>query len=139
MLGFAFTPVLADVLAIWQLYGLSTTTRTDDTTYGTHSNSERRIHGAEYAQYGSVTIFDSGGINTINYSGMPYDQRIDLRPAMFSNVGGGIGNLSISHGVLIENAMGGDGNDVLIGNGADNRLEGVRATTGWRVQPAPTP
>ena len=35
----AVTPMPADILAMQQLYGLSTTTRTGDTTYGYHSNA----------------------------------------------------------------------------------------------------
>ncbi len=33
--------------------------------------------------------------------------------------------------VLIENAVGGGGNDILVGNAAGNRLQGGAATTTW--------
>lgn len=42
----------------------------------------------------------------------------------FSNVGGLIMNVSIAKNVTIENAIGGSGNDILIGNNADNVLNG---------------
>ena len=39
-------------------------------------------------------------------------------------MGGLTGNVSIAHGVVIENAIGGRGDDVIIGNDADNILKG---------------
>ena len=53
-----------------------------------------------------------------------YDQRLDLRPEGISDVYGLTGNLVIARDVLIENAIAGTGDDVVIGNEAMNRLEG---------------
>jgi Ca2+-binding RTX toxin-like protein len=122
--GFAVTPMVADVLAMQQMYGLSTTTRAGNTTYGFNSNAGESIYDA--AQMGALvyTIFDSGGNDTLDYSGYTFDQLINLNPGTFSNVGTGIGNVSIAFGTVIENAIGGSGNDQIIGNDVANHLTG---------------
>jgi Ca2+-binding RTX toxin-like protein len=126
--GFTFnyvlTPQIADILAISSLYGLSTTTRTGDTTYGFGSNAGRSVFDANQFPTGAYTIFDSGGIDTLNYSGFSDNQVINLDPGSYSNVGNNVGNVSIALGTIIENAIGGSGNDQLTGNDAGNRLEG---------------
>ena len=119
----AVTPMTADIVAALNLYGLSTTTRTGDTVYGDHSNAGGIYDAAAYPDV-AYTIFDSGGNDTINYSLSGANQRIDLNPESFSNVNGYVGNLSIARGVVIENAIGGSGNDTLIGNDANNILTG---------------
>ena len=118
------TPMVADIIAISQMYGLSTTTRTGDTTYGFHSTAGQPWFDA--TQFGNVayTIYDSGGIDTLDYSGFTLNQVINLNPETFSNVGANIGNVSIARGVVIENAIGGWGDDTLIGNSANNVLDG---------------
>jgi Ca2+-binding RTX toxin-like protein len=123
--NFVSSPMDADILAVAALYGLSTTTRTGDTTYGFHSNAARDTFDA--TQGGgpfSYTIFDSGGTDTLDYSGYAAAQLINLNWETFSNVGGLVGNVSIARGTVIENAIGGIGNDTLIGNAADNILDG---------------
>ena len=118
------SPQLADIIAMGNLYGLSTTTRTGDTTYGFNNNSGRDVYSANLNPNVSYTIFDSGGVDTLNYSGFATNQRINLNAEAFSNVGSGVGNVSIARGVVIENAIGGSGNDTLIGNAAGNVLTG---------------
>ncbi len=128
---FAISPMQGDIVALQQAYGVATTTRTGDTIYGFGNNSGREIYGIGDAVRSSnstllaFTIVDHGGNDTVNYSIFTTDQRIDLNPETFSNVGGSIGNMSIARGTIIENAVGGTGNDVLIGNAVANRL------TGW--------
>ncbi|WP_310468727.1 M10 family metallopeptidase C-terminal domain-containing protein, partial [Sphingomonas sp.] len=114
----ALTPMSADILAMAQLYGLSTTTRTGDTSYGFSNNTDRYIYGSTLNA--AVTIFDNGGIDTLDYSGSNADQLINLNPETYSNVGIGVGNLTIARGVVIENASSGGANDRLIGNSANN-------------------
>jgi len=128
-LGFSFgyvnTPMLADIRAMATLYGLSTTTRAGDTMYGFNNNSGRSEYGAAVGSpLVDYTIFDTGGFDTLNYSGFSSNQTINLNPETFSNVGGGIGNVSIAFNTIIENALGGNGNDILIGNAVDNTLNG---------------
>lgn len=116
--GFTFnyivTPMLADIVAITSLYGRSTTTRTGDTVYGTDWN----------IQMGALTLFDSGGLDTIDVSALAGNQTINLNPGTFSSVLGETGNVAIALGVVIENARTGAGADTLIGNAAANMLHG---------------
>ncbi|HKN41256.1 MAG TPA: M10 family metallopeptidase C-terminal domain-containing protein, partial [Sphingomicrobium sp.] len=122
--NYAVTPMLADVVAMQELYGLSTTTRTGDTTYGFNSNADRDIYKANLYPGVAYTIFDSGGSDTLDFSGFNANQLINLNPETFSNIGGSVGNVSIARGVVIENAIGGSGNDTIIGNAANNVLTG---------------
>jgi Ca2+-binding RTX toxin-like protein len=118
------TPMLADIVAMQTLYGLSTTTRTGDTTYGFNSNAGRAQFDASQYVNVAYTVFDSGGTDTLDYSGFNQNQRIDLNAETFSNVGGLTGNVSIARGVTIENAIGGSGGDTIIGNAVNNMLRG---------------
>ncbi|MFN4020963.1 MAG: M10 family metallopeptidase C-terminal domain-containing protein, partial [Erythrobacter sp.] len=128
---FAISPMQGDIVALQQAYGVATTTRTGDTVYGVGNNSGREIYGTSNAVRNSngnllaFTIVDHGGNDTLDYSVFTANQRIDLNPDTFSNVGGSIGNMSIARGTIIENALGGTGNDVLIGNDVANRLSGL--------------
>jgi len=121
---FAVTPMMADIVAMQTLYGLSTTTRAGNTTYGFNSNAGRAVFDATQFSDVAYTIVDSGGIDTLDYSGFSANQTINLNPETFSNVGSNIGNVSIARGTIIENAIGGSGNDTLIGNDAANWLQG---------------
>ena len=122
--AFAVTPMIADIRAIGTLYGLSTITRTGDTTYGFNNNSGRAVFNASLGTITAYTIYDSSGIDTLNYSGFFDNQNISLVQESFSNVGAGIGNVSIGFGTVIENLLSGSGNDTLTGNSADNLING---------------
>ncbi|WP_310467735.1 M10 family metallopeptidase C-terminal domain-containing protein, partial [Sphingomonas sp.] len=128
----ALTPMMADIVAIQSLYGAATTTRTGNTTYGFNSTANRSIFNA--TQNGALTnafayvVVDNGGSDTLDYSGYANNQLIDLNPETFSNVGNGVGNVSIARGTIIENAIGGSGNDTLVGNAANNVLNGGGGT-----------
>jgi hypothetical protein len=122
---FAVSPMIADGIATTNLYGTATTTRTGNTSYGFTNNSGREIYKAVVGQTAlSYTIVDHGGVDTLDYSQYTANQRIDLNAETFSNVGGRTGNVSIARGTVIENATTGSGSDVLIGNTADNILDG---------------
>ncbi|QIK79187.1 matrixin family metalloprotease [Sphingomonas piscis] len=126
---YVVTPMVADVMGMATLYGLSTTTRTGNTVYGIANSAygtmaDRQVYDAARFPNVAVTVFDSGGTDTLNYASFSSSQRIDLNPEAFSNVAGLTGNLSIARGVTIENAIGGSGGDSLIGNGAGNLLVG---------------
>lgn len=118
------TPMNGDIVAMTDLYGLSTTTRTGNTTYGFNSNSDRDIHDATLFTDAAYTIVDSGGIDRLDYSGFTQDQLIDLSPEEFMNIGGYVGNVVIGRGTDIERAFGGSGNDTINGNGLANVLVG---------------
>ena len=118
------TPQVADIIARGNLYGLSTTTRLGDTTYGFNNTSGREAFDAGLHPNVAYTIFDSGGVDTLDYSGFGGNQRINLNPEAFSNVGSLVGNVVIARGTIIENAFGGSGADTIIGNGVANVLSG---------------
>ena len=122
---YSAVPLLDDIVAVQRLYGANMTTRTGDTTYGFNSNAGQQWYSA--TGIGSALIFavwDAGGTDTFDFSGYTQNQVIDLRQGAFSNVGALIGNVAIAMGVVIENAIGGSGNDTLRGNGAANVLRG---------------
>lgn len=121
---FTLTPMNADIIAMQRMYGLSTTTRTGNTTYGFNSNAGRDVYNANLMSNVSYTVFDSGGNDTLDYSGFSQNQKINLVSETFSNVGPGIGNVMIARGTIIENAIGGSGSDTITGNAAANRLVG---------------
>ena len=121
---FALTPMNADIVAMQQVYGLSTTTRTGDTTYGFNSNAGRDVYNANIMSNVAYAVFDSGGNDTLDYSGYGQNQSINLNPETFSNVGSGTGNVTIARGTIIENAIGGSGNDTITGNDVANKLIG---------------
>ncbi|MBX9575716.1 MAG: DUF4214 domain-containing protein [Caulobacteraceae bacterium] len=122
---YSAVPLLDDIAAAQRLYGANMTTRTGDTTYGFNSNADRSWFNATSSA--SVLIFavwDAGGTDTFDFSGYTQDQVIDLRQGSFSSVGAMIGNVAIAMGAVIENAIGGSGNDQFRGNSANNRITG---------------
>jgi serralysin len=124
---YALGPQLADIVAIGNLYGLSTTTRTGDTVYGFGSNAGQVYNFADAIYAGdapALTIFDNGGRDTLDLSGYAADQLINLNAETRSSVGGAINNIAIARGTVIENATGGSGNDTITGNAAANILNG---------------
>lgn len=126
---YAGTPLLHDIVAIQRLYGANMTTRTDDTVYGFNSNTEQDAFHLDSAKDAPIfAVWDAGGIDSFDFSGFTQDQRLDLREGMFSNVGRLTGNVAIAPGAVIENAIGGSGDDVVIGNDADNELFGRRGS-----------
>lgn len=123
-LQFASTPLLYDVAALQALYGANMSTRTGDTVYGFNNTSGRAAFDLQRDPIAVFTIWDAGGVDTLDLSGYSSASRVDLREGTFSDAGGMTQNISIARGVRIENAIGGLGNDDLRGNGFDNRLEG---------------
>ncbi|HEJ8087642.1 TPA: M10 family metallopeptidase [Serratia liquefaciens] len=122
---YSAAPLVDDIAAIQYLYGANTTTRTGDTVYGFNSNSGRDFYtAADSSQKLIFSVWDAGGNDTLDFSGYSQDQRINLTEGSFSDVGGLKGNISIAVGAVIENAIGGSGNDVIVGNDAANILQG---------------
>ncbi|ALN74360.1 M10 family metallopeptidase C-terminal domain-containing protein [Aureimonas sp. AU20] len=119
------SPMMDDISAIQRLYGANMNTRTGNDTYGFHSNTGRDFFSAASASSKLVfSVWDAGGQDTFDFSLYTQNQVIDLRDGSFSNVGGLVANVSIARGVVIENALGGAGDDRIIGNAADNVLRG---------------
>lgn len=124
VLQFASTPLLYDVAALQALYGANMSTRTGDTVYGFNNTSGRDAFDLQRDPSAVFTIWDAGGRDALDLSGYASASRVDLREGAFSDAGGMTLNISIAYGALIENAIGGLGNDDIRGNGANNRLEG---------------
>lgn len=110
MLGNPSTPMPLDILAIQQIYGANTTYHTGNDFY-------------RFDPSGALwTIWDAGGNDTFDGSGINAPESIDLRPGSLSS---SLSNkLAIAYNVTIENATGGNHNDTLIGNDANNILDG---------------
>ncbi|CNE39804.1 metalloprotease [Yersinia nurmii] len=122
---YGLTPLVDDIAAIQRLYGANMSTRTEDNTYGFNSNTDRDSFTlADSSDQKVFSVWDAGGNDTFDFSGYSVDQRINLEATSFSDVGGLKANVSIAAGVTIENAIGGSGNDVIIGNEANNELRG---------------
>lgn len=128
---YVLTPMIADILAMKNLYGLSTTTRTGSTTYGYNSNTGNAaldaavtLNDAAHRKYVAFTIFDNGGIDTVDMSGFAGSQVINLNEGASSNVLGGKLNMGIAYGTKVENAIGGSGVDKITGNALANTITG---------------
>ena len=72
----------------------------------------------------TLTLYDSGGNDTLDLRTDTTNQRVYLRPEGISNVYGLTGNLIIARGTIIENFVAGSGNDIIGGNAAANYLQG---------------
>lgn len=119
------TPMSLDIQAMQYLYGPSVSHAGND-TYVFNGNSN-------YLQ----TIWDSGGIDTIQYASAT-GGLIDLNPGAWSQLGLGIrvwnssgiyvtteyNTVNIYQTVTIENATGGSGADTILGNSVANCLDG---------------
>ena len=121
-----------DIAAIQHLYG-----RNDA------FNNGATLYSASGFQNGDgslrrLALWDGGGTDTISAAGLGESALIDLRPGFFSSIGVGAGatiaggvlsaigseNLSIAFGTYIENAIGGDADDFIVGNAFGNDLRG---------------
>ncbi|MDX4950222.1 M10 family metallopeptidase C-terminal domain-containing protein [Proteus mirabilis] len=122
---YPMTFMLADILLLQYLYGENMTTRLENNIYGFNSNTGRAAYSLKSIEDKLVScIWDSGGIDTLDFSLYTANQRIDLNEGSFSDIGGLRSNISIAYNTIIENAIGGKGHDTLIGNRFDNNLKG---------------
>ncbi len=133
---FAYTATLmpADIIAIQRLYGTDFETREGNTTYGAKTNVGGYLGDLMKMAFGekaaiarvfidnpmTLTIFDTGGRDTLNFAPSRYAQTINLQAGGVSDIMGMIGNVQIARGVMIENAIGGTSRDKIIGNVRDN-------------------
>jgi len=121
------TPMLNDVMAIQSIYGASTTTRTDNTVYGfssTITGNSAKIFDFSINLYPILTLFDSAGNDTLNLSGWSTPSTLSLESGVYSSCNSMTDNLVIAYGCVIENAIGGSGNDTITGNTIANQLDG---------------
>lgn len=131
------TPMVADLVAIHGSYGTPQAYQ-GNTVWGANSN----VGGYLGTLFGAIfdgestsisvyaggdiglTIFDTGGTDTLDVSTMSQNQVIDLRPEGVSNIGGLNGNIVVARDTIIEEAIGGTGHDRIFGNAANNTLTG---------------
>ena len=119
------TPMLADIHAIQDLYGIDGTLRDGDTTYGHESTA-----GGYYDDVTSLTgptgltLIDDGGTDTLDFSTAIGALDFDLTPGTVSSFGGLTDNFVIFDTTVIENLIAGAGDDMITGNAAPNAISG---------------
>ncbi len=143
------TFMMYDIAALQEMYGADYTTNSGNTVYSwTPGSGTTFVNGVAAITPGGnrifATIWDGGGIDTYDLSAYSTDLNIDLEPGSHSKfsssqlafLGGGpnggyargnIFNAMLYKGntaSLIENAIGGSGNDTISGNSAANNLRG---------------
>ncbi len=124
--GMSQTPMSFDIAALQELYGANTNHHTGDDTY--------TIPDTTTIQGGWTCIWDAGGNDTISHAGAasactinlnayPKMGGVDSAPFVSYAPGAPVG-FTIADGVVIENAIGGNGDDTIIGNAVANHLSG---------------
>ena len=133
------TPQLVDIIAIQNFYGANGQTRSGDSVYGFNS-TETGVLDFEGTFFNqgirppSLAIYDAGGTDTLDVSLYSANQVISLVEGSFSSIGDNIitddpedpliNNITIAVGTVIENAIGGSGDDSFTGNDSDNVFTG---------------
>ncbi|AUQ73557.1 M10 family metallopeptidase C-terminal domain-containing protein [Phaeobacter piscinae] len=139
----AVTPLMGDIEAIIRRYystvdddGVRTyqtiNLNTDDNTYGFNSTDYGYLLTEDGPQHDiGFVIHDTGGDDTLDFSGSTASTILDLRAGEFSSVNGHSNNVSIFAGhnadqteYYIETGIGSSYDDILIGNDGDNVLDG---------------
>ena len=146
--GYAQSLMMYDIAGLQHLYGANFSTNSGNTTYSwSASTGEAFVNGvgqgAPVANRIFQTVWDGGGVDTYNFANYSSDLKIDLRPGQWTTTApgqlaklqwdgsktaaGNIANALQYHGdlrSLIENAVGGSGNNVMYGNQVANTLSG---------------
>ena len=144
--SFPQTLMMYDIAAIQHMYGANFNTNSGNTVYKWDPNTgQESINGVAQTAPGGNTIFmtiwDGGGADTYDFSNYTTNVSVSLQPgawtttsaAQLAYLGGGlnaIGNIANAleynnnPASLIENAVGGSGNDTITGNAANNTLTG---------------
>ncbi len=110
----AWTYQLYDIHQLQRQYGANMSHNVDGNTY----NMNLPGTPTEW------TLWDAGGNDTISNFGSNNASTIDLRQGMRTSFGGGLGirNMRLAIGTNIENAIGGNGVDIVYGNHLDNMM-----------------
>ena len=139
----AATPLMGDIEAVIRTY-FSTVDEDGVRTYQTIDlNTGDDVYGFNSDKYGyeltasgmtrdiGFVIHDTGGTDTIDFSGSIAGTILDMRAGQFSSVNGHNNNVSIFAGhnadeteYYIENGIGSQHDDIIIGNDGDNVLDG---------------
>jgi hypothetical protein len=111
------TPMVYDILAAQYLYGANWDYNSENTIYMFDPNEAVR-----------KTIWDGGGQDTFDFSDFALNLFVDLAPGSYSDaptIGWDASqNIGIAFGAIIENIIGGSGDDYLSGNSVDNSITG---------------
>ncbi|MFC4175022.1 M10 family metallopeptidase [Microvirga sp. GCM10011540] len=144
--GHAQSLMMYDIAALQHMYGADYSTNSGNTSYSwSPATGEMFVGGlGQGAPAGNrifLTLWDGGGLDTYDLSNYRSDLTIDLRPGAWTKtsgeqtayLGGGnyargnIANALLHQGdprSLIEQALGGSGDDRILGNTAANLLAG---------------
>ncbi|WP_024343036.1 M10 family metallopeptidase C-terminal domain-containing protein [Bradyrhizobium japonicum] len=150
--GYSQTYMANDILALQTMYGADYTAQSGNTVYTWNpTTGQQFINGVGQLASGDgvggsanriyETIWDGGGVDTYDLSNYTTNLSINLNPgasSVFSNVqlaylgnghyaSGNVYNAYLYNGdarSYIDNAIGGSGNDVIVGNAIANMLNG---------------
>ena len=132
--AYPLTPMILDIQAMQALYGANLTTHTENTNYVSGNNAQFALAdgGTIDGRTAIFTIWDAGGVDTINASNQTSAVSINLNPGTFSTIGSVANNIGLATAVTVggvvvnyvENAVGGSANDLLVGNAGNNVLDG---------------
>ena len=121
--GVSSTPMMWDIAGLQHLYGANNQTNRGKTIYR-FSNTKPFFK----------TVWDGSGKDTFDFSNFKKDLTVDLVSGKLSKISFDVlderwankewGNLGIAYGSIIENCLGGIGNDLITGNSANNKLCG---------------
>jgi subtilisin-like proprotein convertase family protein len=106
-------------LESWSFRAYGNAGSADDNHFFTDEFSE-----AVASQASRATLSDTAGTDTLNAAAVTGAMTINLAPGAFSTIDGR--SLTIDASSTIENAIGGDGGDVIRGNASANALNGMR-------------
>lgn len=133
--AYLVSTMMADIVAIQELYGApgSSSVTAGNTTWGANSNLGNYLgdlfndlqNGTTNSYSGddiALTVYDQGGVDTLDLSMFSTGDTVDLRDGTFSDVGGLTGNVGIMIDTVIENLKTGSGNDTITGNDANNSI-----------------
>nr|WP_284284148.1 M10 family metallopeptidase C-terminal domain-containing protein [Mesorhizobium amorphae] len=137
------TPLMADIEAVIRRFFSTVDAKGVRTYQHIDLNTGDNVYGFGSTQYGyqltssgmqhdiGFVIHDTGGTDTVDFSGSTAGSILDLRAGQFSSVNGHSNNVSIFDGhngdgtdYYIEKGIGSRYDDVLIGNDGANVLDG---------------
>jgi serralysin len=148
--GYPQTLMMLDIAALQVMYGANYSTNNTDTVYTwSKTTGQMSVNGVPQGSHPPLgnkifmTVWDGGGNDTYNFSTSTVGLNISLEPGQWSTLNpaqlstvdvgtsrkavGNVANALMFNNntaSLIENAIGGTGSDLLVGNVVDNRLTG---------------
>ncbi|MDA9903984.1 M10 family metallopeptidase C-terminal domain-containing protein [Hyphomicrobiales bacterium] len=114
----ASTPMVYDIAPLQYLYGANMSHNASDTTYSYKPDTPF-----------IEAIWDAGGTDTLDFSNFSKANTISLVDGEYSTIGFDVDwsmtdNLGIAFDAIIENAIGGSGDDTIKGNSSNNIING---------------